>query len=622
MAGRMLADAVQIPISSFPAPVQLTPKTTGHLCDSGDGPLDIGEWLGTYFRERPLVTAGYAAVVLMFPLGGVVVPAMLGTVTDLLKDPNPPPGAFWPAIRNFAIVLFLLLGLSIVWFYLDSWLVADMTAQLRKRIYCEIMKAYSHNYQSIRVSSVIAKAINLPGAAFDLVRIWHNKIIPGIVIMVAVLVLMLWIDWEAPWSVLGVLATMLALGLGFFGSMYTCTDRVIAADYDNDHVQETIGDSFENLLHVYLANAAEGEVGRFQTALEEQNQRMQGARNCSNHFVGLLKVVIAIIAFVTFYLLYRRFKRGMAERPDNPPITTGKMASLVFVFMASTHVIYNTLDAWPRLVFKTAMVDKMQLFFNDLIAHARVVQPTDAPRDVTAPMLSYAGGTTFAYPGATEPVLRVPADRPVEFSSDDWVLVSGHIGSGKSTLAMLALGMYGYDDPASIRIEGREVRTLTRGEIAARITYVQQSPKLLNRSIIDNLRLGSALTEPEVRGRVAAFRRGVDAMRAARNDPAFDWSWFDLDAVAGKGGTNLSGGQRAMVCLIRAVLNSTPILICDELTANMDPATRAAVIDMIKQVAENKLLIYITHDPGIRRDIAFTKCVTMTAGVPTVSDCS
>lgn len=586
-------------------------------CKSGDGPLDINEWLVAYFKDRPLITTGYILVVFLFPLAGVVLPSMLGGVTDMLKNPNTLPGMWWAKGRNLGIVLMLILALSITWFYIDSWLAADLMAQLRKRIYCEVMKAYSHNYQSIQVSSVISKAITLPGAALDLVRLWHNKIVPGVMILTAVIAFMVWVDRPAPWSVVGVIAMMAVLGVGFFGGMYTCVYGIIATDYNNDAVQERIGDAFENLLHVYLADAAEVEVERFHRELEAQNQQLQKAKNCSNHFVAILKLAVTVIAFLTFYFLYSRYKQGYIDNPTEPTITTGKMTALVFVFMASTHVIYNTLDAWPTIVYKTAMLSKMQLFFNDLIGHARTVEPSGEAFDPSVPMLVYGPNTSFTYPGRASPALRL-GNAAIVLEKDDWVLVTGHIGSGKSTMAMLALGLYGYDGPSSVRIQGREVKTLTRGEIARKITYVQQSPKLLNRTLLENLILGSSLSESDVRDAVERFKRDIDEARSPE-DRALDWAWLDLDKVAGKGGSEISGGQRAMVCLMRAMLNNTDIVICDELTANMDPATKRSIIATIRKAAKDRLLLYITHDETISRDLTFTKRIVVEDTVPTVT---
>ena len=84
-----------------------------------------------------------------------------------------------------------------------------------------------------------------------------------------------------------------------------------------------------------------------------------------------------------------------------------------------------------------------------------------------------------------------------------------------------------------------------------------------------------------------------------------------MDKEVGKQGSTLSGGQRQMVWLIRAILRNSPVIILDEPTSSLDPVSKKQVKKMIDILGNNRTLIMITHDEdlisGFDRLIRFDK---------------
>jgi ABC-type transport system involved in cytochrome bd biosynthesis fused ATPase/permease subunit len=84
-----------------------------------------------------------------------------------------------------------------------------------------------------------------------------------------------------------------------------------------------------------------------------------------------------------------------------------------------------------------------------------------------------------------------------------------------------------------------------------------------------------------------------------------------MDKSVGKQGSSLSGGQRQMVWLVRAILKKSPFIILDEPTASLDPESKQLVKKMISLMGEGKTLLLITHDEdlkeGMSRVLTFSK---------------
>ncbi len=189
---------------------------------------------------------------------------------------------------------------------------------------------------------------------------------------------------------------------------------------------------------------------------------------------------------------------------------------------------------------------------------------------------------TFSYPGQNTPALR-----GVSFVIEpgERVGVIGAVGSGKTTLERLLLNLYEPSE-GSIQIDGSDVRQLEPGDLRRNVGAVQQSPQLFFGSARQNITMGHE-TAPD---------RSV--LRAAEMAGVLEFlgdSSAGLDTPVGERGEALSGGQRQAIAIARALLYDPPILILDEPTASMDPASENRLRQRLETLCEGKTTILITH---------------------------
>ena len=166
-----------------------------------------------------------------------------------------------------------------------------------------------------------------------------------------------------------------------------------------------------------------------------------------------------------------------------------------------------------------------------------------------------------------------------------FVAIIGPSGSGKSTVAKLIAGYWDVTS-GSITLGGHELKDMPLSEIADQISYVSQDNYLFNRSIRENIRMGSpSATDAEVEQ--AAKQSGCDAfIRKLDNG---------YDTVVGSAGSHLSGGERQRIAIARAMLKNAPVVILDEATAYIDPENEALVQKAISTLTVGKTLIVIAH---------------------------
>ena len=190
---------------------------------------------------------------------------------------------------------------------------------------------------------------------------------------------------------------------------------------------------------------------------------------------------------------------------------------------------------------------------------------------------------TFAYPDAPgRDVLRAI---DVTARAGTVTAIVGPSGSGKTTFTRLAARFWDVDR-GSIEIGGVDVRALPVETLMRGITCVFQDVALLNDTVAANLRLGHPDASDD------------ELVRAARAAGAHDFIAalpLRYNTVIGDRGTLLSRGERQRLQIARAFLKDAPIVILDEPTASMDPATEAGIADALVPLLRGRTGIAVAH---------------------------
>lgn len=188
----------------------------------------------------------------------------------------------------------------------------------------------------------------------------------------------------------------------------------------------------------------------------------------------------------------------------------------------------------------------------------------------------------FSYPGQT-----IPALNHVSFAvkPGEHIGIIGAVGSGKTTLERLLLNLY-QPDSGSVMLDSADVRQIDPGDLRRSVGAVQQSPQLFYGTVRENITMGHE-TAPDRAVLRAAELAGV--MEFLRDSQA------GLDTPVGERGEALSGGQRQSVAIARALLYDPSVLILDEPTASLDPASEQRLLKRLHVLCRDKTMLLITH---------------------------
>ena len=192
----------------------------------------------------------------------------------------------------------------------------------------------------------------------------------------------------------------------------------------------------------------------------------------------------------------------------------------------------------------------------------------------------------------------------VSFRDNEFVAILGPSGSGKTTLLNIVGGLDHYDS-GNLIIDGISTEQYKDKDWDAyrnnRIGFVFQSYNLIpHQTVLSNVELALTLS-------------GVS--RAERHDRAVAaLQKVGLGDHVNKKPSQRSGGQMQRVAIARALINDPEILLADEPTGALDSKTSVQIMDLLTEIANDRLVIMVTHNPELAEDYA-TRIVTLTDGV-------
>jgi len=300
-----------------------------------------------------------------------------------------------------------------------------------------------------------------------------------------------------------------------------------------------------------------------------------------------------------FYLYQRKsIKYEALSTPVTEFITSFGVAAVIWVGGAS--VISGRMTAPEFFSFVAAMVmmynpiKKLNGDYNvmqrSIGASDRVFEIIDAEPEIVdapgaKPLTAVKGDVEFrnvSFSYAGDEVLK---EVSLVARKGEVIALVGPSGGGKTTLVSLIPRFYDVKSGA-VLVDGHDVRQLRQADLLRNIALVDQETILFNDTIANNIRYGkSDATDAEV-------------IAAARLAYAHDFIMEipgDYQTNIGDRGARLSGGQRQRLCIARAILKDTPILILDEATSALDTESEQMVQQALENLMANRTTFVIAH---------------------------
>jgi len=390
-----------------------------------------------------------------------------------------------------------------------------------------------------------------------------------ILTLVAMLVVMLWQDWQL---------TLISLAL--LPPVAWVTDKLGRSLRKSS----TRGMEETGVLSKSLTEALTG-------------RRIIKAYNLEDHAISISR---GLIAKRLRYLL-KAVRARSAAVPSTDFI--GGIAAAITVAIAGWQGIYGHLAINQFVAFVAAMLLAQQpvrtlsqlqtVSTQGLTAANRIFAVVDArPSILNRPdakplvMTGTRGSVRF-----NDVLFRYNADAialdhvSLDVKPGQKIALVGPSGAGKTTVFNLLLRFHDIDS-GKIVIDGQDIRDVTLESLREHIALVTQDPILFDETIAENISLGR---------RGATRKEIIGAAKAAAAHDFITALPEGYDATVGESGLKLSGGQRQRIAIARAMLRNAPILLLDEATSALDTESERQVQEALSHLMEGRTTIVIAH---------------------------
>ena len=477
--------------------------------------------------------------------------------------------------RMWVLLLCLaLIGIQLLWGiinWITNYLFVKVGLQallkLRTDLY-SYLQSLSLKYHDARRSSDSSFRVAYDSQSIQTI---YNKgftnIFASIVTLIGTFVIMLRLDWQLTLVSLGIVPLVV-------GAIYLFAHRIRRESTSiQEHESAVLAQAQEGLSSIRMVHAfgrEEFEVRQFQ---QQARQSLQANLRLTLTNVNSALVISTLMVVGTAVMYYIGTVHVLSGT-----LTLGSL----LVFSAYLLMLYQPLES---LTYTTWAME------GATAGAKRCFEVLDRQDDVVdspgAVAISSAQGAiafeavNFGY----APDRCVLRNIDLQIDPNQIIGLVGGTGAGKSTLLSLVPRFY---DPTtgSIRLDGCDIRQITKKSLRAQIAIVLQDTLLFSTTVRENIAYGRPdATEEEI----------IEAARRAQADEFIRQMPQGYGSLVGERGGHLSVGQRQRIGIARAFLKNAPILLLDEPTSALDPSTESAIMDTIKELMRGRTTLIATH---------------------------
>ncbi len=469
----------------------------------------------------------------------------------------------------FAVAVVLALATAIR-FYCVSWLGDRITADLRKRVFSQVLRQDPVFFETLRTGEVQSRLSSDTTLIQSLIGSSISLGLRNSLLFSGALIMMIWSSPKLASIIVGLLIAV-----------------VVPILIVGRRVRKLSRDSQDKLADTgALANETLNAMQTVQSYVREDMESERYARAADNAFESALRrnrnrsfltaLAITLVFGSIVFVLWLGANAVMEGR-----MTPG----LLTQFMLYAAIVGGSTGALAEVigdVQRAAGATERLLELMD--ARASIVAGTAKLNESGQKGASVKfDKVCFNYP--SRPETAALEDVSFEVSPGMTVALVGPSGAGKTTVLQLLLRFY---DPqsGSIHLNGTAINSLSLDELREAVGLVSQESMVFSENVANNIRYGD-LQASEQQVRQAA--EDAQAMEFIERLPQ------GFDTYLGERGVRLSGGQRQRLSIARALLKNPPLLLLDEATSALDAQSEAKVQKALDRAMSGRTTLVIAH---------------------------
>ena len=531
-----------------------------------------------FFKKNKKYSLFFLSVIIYIPLKQVGLPHIYGKIISSLNKND-----FVKAKKMFIYLLVIWIIIQIC-MMIEKYGVIITNPKLEvfveETIYNKLLNVYNTNFKELKIGDIITKMIKIPWIFNYIADQFKHFFLDNSIVIISNFIYLFYNS-----AYLGI---AYFIGMSFYVALTyiynkECKNKLVNSEVKYDEVHEYIEDNLNNLIYIYTNNKKEQEKQNF----KNQNKKIVDLEYekglCNLKYKGLYSIMNILMFLVLNYIVFRLY--------FNKKINLGTLVSIFIL----NYNIFNSLIVFYRnaksVLEVKANIRYISKFFKTLLDNKSYKFKSDnklTERDnIKIEMID------LTYKRENKVILD---NIELTIKQGENVVIMGEIGSGKSTIAKLITGLI-QPTNGHVYINGIPLSEYDINNIRKFIIFVPQLPILFDRTLWENLTYGLP-NKHNIKPH--HFYNILEKVGLIDIKNIFEKRMYKN---VGKKGSHLSGGQRQIVVILRALILNSTVIILDEPTSSLDEENKYKLLKLIEYISNNKTLIIISHDNDVLKII-------------------
>ena len=533
--------------------------------------VNINKYLLEYLNIKiPFIIS--CLLLFVYPLQKIYLPQYYGKVIANLNNNK---NKFINDIKILIFIFVVIQLLNSLSHKVQGLLIPDFLYFVTDKIISFLLNINELDYDNIEIGKILSKISKLPGVGYKYLDLLKSLIFSQLIIFLTSIYHYYKISLEtAFWFIFIV--------IGLFILQYLCyktlVDLEIKREKQRDIFVEFLKDIINNFISIITSNKQTDEKNNIKKSIKPFIDTFYKLLNV-NLIMNIIFSLFNIFSFILLnYFINKNFLNKNISREQ---------------FISSFIVTYSILSLFSEInnSFKQftdirSKVLDIELFFN---------KKNKLNNKNNEKNLFLNGNIVFKnvfYKYNKDNDISVLDNINININKNENVAIIGDTGSGKTTLIKLLLKFISPTN-GEILINNININKISKKELYNYIFYIPQKPKLLNRTLYENFIYGLDNNN----NKYDFIKKILNILKeiGIQNSLIETFS-KKMNTFVGNEGSKLSGGQRQIVWIVRAILKDTKIIILDEPTASLDKKNKYNIINILNRIGKDKTVIIITHD--------------------------
>ncbi len=475
--------------------------------------------------------------------------------------------------------------------YFTEYITQRSSSELQVKVFESIGKAPLKSCQEFMSGDMITRIIeNAHAQQAGFVRILVDVFKSAILILI-ISVYLIVLSWEL-WIVIFILACVLPVIVALFSKLLKqALSRMMEARAEsNSMIQEFVNDTIT--IRVFK------QINQIMHHFGKVVERLVGSVFKASIFQKGLNCMISFMISLGFFVIFG-FGSYLAFQDR---ITIG----IILSFTAMFGILIQPIITMASVVGN----------IHGVIENARrVYEIMDIPEEYAhkhdEEMIRPLANDRIQFQNVSFGYREKSVIRNLQFAIEpgDKVLIVGQNGTGKTTLISLLLKLYGPQE-GEILYGSDNLQDIDSFKWRNHVAYIPQKPCLIAGTLAQNIAMSDKSIDME---------KVRDAARSAYADGFIEALEKGYNSIIGSMDGSLSEGEKQRICIARAIMKQSSIVICDELFSSIDIDNRTKIISSLLDIFWKKTLIIVSHD---KLNIDFDKIIDLDDNLCTECECT